>query len=224
MTYPFKICCIQSIEEAQIAIGAGAFAVGLVAEMPNGPGPIDDELVLEIADYVRRNDNGRTHSVLLTSRTDGDAIADHVDATRPDIVQIVDVPASGAYEIIRKAHPDIKIMQVIHVEDAGAIDQARAVASHVDFVLLDSGKPSSPARTLGGTGDTHDWSVSRRIVENLEAPVFLAGGLNPENVRDAVNAVRPFGVDLCSGLRDRDNGYALIPEKAEAFALALETM
>ncbi len=224
MTMRFKVCCIQSTDEAQIAIRAGAYAVGLVAEMPNGPGPIGDELILEITDFIRRNHNGRAHSVLLTSRTDGAAIVDHVSATKPDMVQIVDTPQTGAYEFIRRAHPSLKIIQVIHVEDEGAIDEARAVEKDVDFVLLDSGKPSSPERTLGGTGDVHDWSVSKRIVDALVRPVFLAGGLSPENVKDAIGLVAPFGVDLCSGLRDRDNGYALIPERAEAFADALKAM
>ena len=222
MILPFKICCIQSTEEAQVAINAGAYAIGLVAEMPNGPGPIGDNLIRENTDFIRGN--GLARSVLLTSRTNGDAIAEHVHDTRPDMVQIVDSPEPGAYATIRKAYPTIKIIQVIHVEDDGALDQARAVEVDVDFILLDSGKPSSPARTFGGTGDTHDWSVSRRIVEAVKRPVFLAGGLTPENVQVAVSTVRPYGVDVCSGLRDREDAYALIPERADAFAAALKRM
>ncbi len=224
MSIPFKICCIQSRKEAQTAIRAGAYAIGLVADQPSGPGIIDDETILDIADFVRRKHYGLVRSVLLTSRTDGGAIAAHVSATQPDIVQIVDDPEPGAYQIIRKAHPDLKVMQVIHVEDETAVDQARAVEADVDFILLDSGKPSAPERTLGGTGDVHDWSVSKRIVEAVARPVFLAGGLNPGNVKDAVRVVRPYGVDLCSGLRDRDNDYALIPDQAAAFAAALKAL
>lgn len=221
---PFKICCIQSTDEADVAIAAGALAVGLVAEMPNGPGPIDDEAVRDIAAHVHRRHSDKIWTTLLTSRTDGDAIADHVATTGVNTVQIVDSPAPGAHGKIRKTHPALRIMQVIHVEDEGAIDQARAVDKGVDFILLDSGKPSLPWRTLGAAGDTHDWSISRRIVGAVSSPVFLAGGLNPENVQYAVRAVRPDGVDVCSGLRDRENAYALIPEQMAAFAAALKSV
>ncbi|NWG91283.1 MAG: phosphoribosylanthranilate isomerase, partial [Parvularculaceae bacterium] len=84
-----------------------------------------------------------------------------------------------------------------------------------------SGKPSAAVRTLGGTGDVHDWSISRRVVESCGRPVFLAGGLNPLNVVEAIRAARPFGVDICSGLRDTERGYALNAEKLAAFAAAL---
>ncbi len=217
----FKICCIRSTEEAEIAARAGAYAIGLVGDMPSGPGIIEDDHIREITDFVRQSLAGSVRSVLLTSRTNADAIANHVATTQPDFVQIVDDPEPGAYRVIRKAHPALKIIQVIHVEDDGAVDQARSVEDGADFILLDSGKPSAPDRTLGGTGDVHDWSVSRRIVEAVQLPVFLAGGLSPENVYEAVRLVRPFGVDLCSGLRDRKNDYALIPEKTAAFAVAL---
>ena len=223
MSVPFKVCCNQSTDEADIAISAGALAVGLVADMPNGPGIIDDDTVRAIAAHVHARHGDNIWTTLLTSRTEGDAIADHIAFTGVNTVQIVDDPAAGAYQIIRKAHADIRIMQVIHVEDERAVDQARAVDADVDVILLDSGKPSAPERTLGGTGDVHDWVVSRKIVEAVKSPVFLAGGLNPENVRAAVAAVRPFGVDLCSGLRDPVNNYALIPAKAAAFAAALKS-
>jgi len=221
MTLPFKVCCIQSTDEADVAIAAGALAVGLVADMPNGPGIIEDETVRDIAAYVHGRHGDTVWTTLLTSRTDGDAIADHVAATGVNTVQIVDAPEAGANAKIRSAHPSLRIMQVIHVEDETAIDQALTVNNAVDFILLDSGKPSAPERTFGGTGETHDWAVSKRIVEAVKTPVFLAGGLNPENVKEAVAAVRPFGVDICSGLRDRENAYALIPEKVAAFAAAL---
>lgn len=219
--HPFKICCIQSCEEADLAIGAGALAIGLVAEMPNGPGPITDRAVAEIAAHVHARHGDQIWTTLLTGRIDGDAIADHIAATGANTVQIVDEAAPGAHGVLRKSHPNTRIMQVVHVEDEGAIDQARAFENDVDVILLDSGKPSAPERTLGGTGDTHDWSVSKQIVETIAKPVFLAGGLNPDNVGDAVRAVRPFGVDICSGLRDRDNEYALLADKVNAFRAAL---
>lgn len=218
---PFKVCCMQSIEEAEAAIAAGALAIGLVGAMPNGPGPIDDEAIAEIAAHVHARNGARVWTTLLTSRIDEEAIADHVAATGVNTVQIVDCPSPKTYALLRRAHPALRILQVVHVEDEGAIDEARRAGEAVDAILLDSGKPSAAIRTLGGTGDLHDWSISRRVVETCGRPVFLAGGLNPANVAGAVAAVRPFGVDICSGLRDRERGYALNAGKLAEFAAAL---
>ncbi len=218
---PFKICCMRSTEEADAAIAAGALAIGLVGAMPNGPGTIDDELIRDIASHVHARHGERVWTTLLTCETEGEAIADYVEATRVNTVQIVDAPAAGAYAHLRRAHPALRIMQVIHVEDERALDEARAVSVHIDAILLDSGKPSAAVRTLGGTGDIHDWAISRRIVDACGAPVFLAGGLNPSNVVEAVRRVRPYGVDLCTGLRDKERGYALEADKLAAFAAAL---
>lgn len=218
---PLKICCMKSAEEADAAIAAGAIAVGLVGPMPNGPGPIADDLIREIADHVRTRYGTRVWTTLLTRRTDGDEIADHVAATGVNTVQIVDAALPDAYARLRRALPRLRILQVIHVEDDRAIDEARTAAAHVDAILLDSGKPSAVIRTLGGTGEVHDWAISRRVVETCDKPVFLAGGLNPANVADAIRKVRPFGVDLCTGIRDKDRGYALNTEKLAAFAAAL---
>lgn len=206
-----------------MAVAAGALAVGLVGPMPNGVGPIDDALIADIAKHVRARYAGEVWATLLTSRTDGEAIAEHVAATGADTVQIVDAPAPapGVYAALRRAHVGLRIIQVIHVEDESAVDQARRAGEEADYILLDSGKPSAAVRTLGGTGDVHDWSISRRVVETCGKPVFLAGGLGPANVAEAVAGVRPFGVDICSGLRDRERGDALNAEKLAAFAKAL---
>lgn len=218
---PFKVCCMQSVEEADAAIAAGALAIGLVGAMPNGPGPIDDAAIAEIAAHVRARRGSGVWTTLLTSRIDKDAIADHVAATAVNTVQIVDAPSPDAYAHLRRAHPQLRILQVIHVEDEGAVDAARRAGEEVDAILLDSGKPSAAVRTLGGTGDTHDWRISRRVVETCGRPVFLAGGLNPANVAAAVREVLPFGVDICSGLRDKERAYALNAGKLAAFAAAL---
>lgn len=218
---PFKVCCMQSVAEADAAVAAGALAIGLVAVMPNGPGPIDDEAIAEIAAHVRAAYGARVWTTLLTSRIDEDAIADHVAATGVNTVQIVDRPSPKTYAHLRRAHPALRILQVVHVEDESAVGEARRAGEEVDAILLDSGKPSAAVRTLGGTGDTHDWAISRRVVETCGRPVFLAGGLNPANVAEAVRAVGPFGVDICSGLRNKDRGYPLNAEKLAAFVTSL---
>lgn len=192
-----KICCIASIEEAELAIAAGAWAIGLVGKMPSGPGPIPDELIAQIAEHVR----GRVETFLLTSEQSADSIIAHSNRTRTTTIQIVDELTNGTYADIRKALPQVKLVQVIHVQDKSSIDEALAAAENVDYLLLDSGRPNLAVKELGGTGRIHDWQLSKTICERAPIPVFLAGGLNPDNVAEAVRKVRPFGVDVCSGVR-----------------------
>ena len=110
------------------------------------------------------------------------------------------VPAA-AYDALRRAAPQVKIVQVIHVTGPESVEEAKSCAPHVDALLLDSGRPGAAVKELGGTGRVHDWSLSRRIVAEAGRPVFLAGGLKPENVAEAYGQVRPFGLDLCTGVR-----------------------
>ena len=97
--------------------------------------------------------------------------------------------------------PGISIVQVIHVVGPESVDEACAVAPHVDAILLDSGNQKLATKELGGTGRIHDWTLSRTIRDSIDIPVFLAGGLTPENVAQAIREVGPFGLDLCSGVR-----------------------
>lgn len=193
-----KICCIQNDTEVEMAAAAGATHVGLVAAMPSGPGPIADDRIAEIVGAVP---TGVT-AVLLTAHTDADSIIEHARTTGVTAVQIVgEVPADVRLSI-KAAAGSIDILQVVHVGGPEALEQAQPAAVGSDFVLLDSGRPSALVPELGGTGRTHDWAVSAQIVSRLDVPVFLAGGLGPENVAEAIRTVRPAGVDLCSGIRD----------------------
>ncbi len=192
-----KICCIASIEEAALAVRHGAAALGLVGRMPSGPGPIADELIAEIAAWAPP----AVATFLLTSETEPEAIIDHVRRCGTSTVQLVDAVAPQVYVALRRAAPQLKIVQVIHVSGPSSIAEAKALAPHVDALLLDSGRPDAAVKELGGTGRVHDWALSRRIVEEASRPVFLAGGLRPENVAEARDMVRPFGVDLCTGVR-----------------------
>lgn len=197
-----------------MAINAGAWALGLVAEMPSGQGPISDEAIAEIVPMVPDN----VETFLLTSRVDAASIIEHQQFCGTSTVQMVDHVPHGELLKIRRALPGVRLVQVIHVLGDESIDEAQAVAPLVDMILLDSGKPQAELRTLGGTGDTHDWEISRRIREQLEVPVLLAGGLNRQNVADAIARVGPFGVDLCSGIRS--NGR-LDQQKLNAFISAV---
>jgi len=205
-----KICCIASEEEAKLAISFGASALGLVAAMPSGPGPIADDLILRIA----RSVPPPIATFLLTCETSAAVIIAHHRRTLTNTLQLVDAPEPGVYAVIRAALPSVKIVQVIHVRDESSLDEALQAAAQVDALLLDSGNPSLTIKQLGGTGRVHDWCLSRRIVEQSPVPVFLAGGLNAGNVREAIDQVQPFGVDLCSGVRT--DGH-LDPKKLEAF-------
>ena len=196
-----KICCINSIEEAKIAVNFGASAIGLVAKMPSGPGPISDDLIRKIAATVPPP----VATFLLTSETSADEIIKHHKRTNTNTIQIVDSLSEGTYDQLRSSLPSVKIVQVIHVIDEQSVDEAIRIAESVDAILLDSGNPNLKIKELGGTGRVHNWELSRRIRINAKCPVFLAGGLNPENVRHAIETVRPFGVDVCSGVRTDGN-------------------
>lgn len=209
-----KICCIMSVTEARLAVSAGASALGLVGPMPSGPGVIDDALIAEIAAVVPPP----IATFLLTSETRADAIVDHVRRCGTNTVQLVDRVEEGVHAAIRRALPLVKIVQVLHVADAGVVDEARALAGAVDAFLLDSGNPNLAVKELGGTGRVHDWDLSRRIVEAVDRPVFLAGGLRQDNVPEAIARVRPFGLDLCSGVRSEGR---LDAEKLAAFFAAI---
>lgn len=209
-----KICCINSTEEANLAIKYGADCLGLVGPMPSGPGIISDDLIEKIAAQTPLE----IQTFLLTSETDTEKIITHYQKTKTTTIQIVDVIEKGTYQDLRAALPDVKLVQVIHVLDEKTIEDALKVAEEVDYILLDSGNPNLAVKELGGTGRTHDWKISRQIVEQSKVPVFLAGGLKAENVQRAIEVVQPFGVDLCSGVRT--NGH-LDVNKLEQFMRAV---
>ncbi|MCC6245670.1 MAG: phosphoribosylanthranilate isomerase [Gemmatimonadaceae bacterium] len=192
-----KICCISSVEEARQAITHGAAALGLVSSMPSGPGVIPDELIAEIAATVPPP----VATFLLTSLQSADAIAEQHAVCRTSTLQLVDSVEPNELLRLRRLLPSVKLVQVIHVVGPESFEEAEAMAVYVDALLLDSGNPTLEVKELGGTGRVHDWSVSRKIRERVNKPVFLAGGLRESNVAEAIAAVKPFGLDLCSSVR-----------------------
>ncbi|MEO7530973.1 MAG: phosphoribosylanthranilate isomerase [Sediminibacterium sp.] len=205
-----KICCISSAEEANMAIEYGASAIGLVGNMPSGPGVISDELIFTIAQQVPPP----IGTFLLTSEVSAKSIINHHQKVFTNTIQIVDALQEGNYAEIKKALPSIKLVQVIHVLDESSIDEALEISEQVDALLLDSGNPNLAVKVLGGTGRIHNWQLSKKIVSQSRVPVFLAGGLNPVNVKEAIDIVQPFGLDLCSSVRTDGK---LDPQKLEAF-------
>jgi phosphoribosylanthranilate isomerase len=202
-----KICGIGSLAEARLAVEAGASAIGLVSAMPSGPGVISDELIAAIAATVPPP----VATFLLTSLTEPEAIIEQHGRCLTSVIQLVDALTAAQLGQLRAGLPGIGLVQVIHVTGEEALEQARAVAPYASALLLDSGNPGATVPEFGGTGRVHDWALSRRIVEASPVPVFLAGGLCAENVGAAIVAVRPFAVDVCSGVREggRLNGERL---------------
>lgn len=197
MNVRVKICCIESKEEAHLAVRYGASALGLVSSMPSGPGVITDTEIHEIAEIIPPG----IASFLLTSKQNAKSIILQQRFCRTNTVQLVDEIPVRDYQTLREQLPGISLIQVIHVTGEEVIDHAQQIAPHVHGILLDSGNPNLKVKELGGTGRVHNWDISREIVQTVKKPVYLAGGLNPQNIAEAINTVRPFGLDICSGVR-----------------------
>lgn len=192
-----KICCISSVADANLAIRYGASALGLVSEMPSEPGIISEGLIAKVASLVPP----AVSSFLLTSKPDTLSIIAQQRRLGVNTIQICDRLQSGTYDDLRQALPGIALVQVIHVIDSDSIQEAISTAPHVHGLLLDCGNQALEIKELGGTGKIHNWEISRKIRESVDVPVFLAGGLTPENVSAAIQQVQPFGVDVCGGVR-----------------------
>lgn len=209
-----KVCCMQSLREVWLAIDHGASALGFVGAMPSGFGPIPEEHIAQIVAEVPPP----IATFLLTCAQDAASIITQQRRCRTNTIQLVDEVDASAYAELRDALPGISLVQVIHVEGESSLRMAADVAPYVDVILLDSGRPSLAIKELGGTGRTHDWEISRRIREEVDTPLFLAGGLRAENVAEAVRIVRPFGIDVCTGVRTEG---ALDRAKLSAFVEAM---
>ena len=208
-----KICCISSIEEAELAIKYGASAIGLVSEMPSGPGVISEDLIEKISAVVPST----IDTFLLTSKTNADSIIEQHRKCKTTTLQIVDQVETIVLIKLKQELPTIQLVQVIHVNSDESITESINVAQFVDILLLDSGNQKLKVKELGGTGRTHDWTISRKIRDAVSVPVYLAGGINANNVLDAVREVEPFGIDLCSGVRE--NGKLKDKRLEEFFAV-----
>lgn len=183
--------------------------------MPSGPGIITDELIHAIAKTVPPP----IETFLLTSETSAAAIIEHHKKVNTTTIQMVDALIDRQYQQIRAALPHVKLVQVIHVIDENSIQEAIEIAEMVDAILLDSGNPNLSTKVLGGTGKTHNWDLSKTIRQEVKIPVFLAGGINKDNVKQAIDYVQPYGVDLCSSVRTNKQ---LDEKKLEDFFKVLE--
>ncbi|GAB3509101.1 phosphoribosylanthranilate isomerase [Spirosoma knui] len=183
--------------------------------MPSGPGVIADDLAAQVVQATPPP----VATFMLTSETTVADIIAHQQRVGANTIQLVDAVPAQTYSELRNALPAVKLVQVIHVIDERNVDEAlQAVQNGADALLLDSGNPNLAVKELGGTGRVHNWLISRQIVEQAPVPVFLAGGLSLQNVREAIDTVGPYGLDICSGVRT--NGQ-LDEQKLAAFVNAL---
>ena len=210
-----KICCMASIEEAALCAELGVDLVGLVGPMPSGAGIVSPQKCREISDHAAP----WVTPVLLTSSETAQDIRTDVEDANVRVVQLVRHVEPSVHRELALTIPHVRRFQVIHVEDGSALDLVEVYAGLVDAFLLDSGRPS--AAELGGTGRVHDWEISAEFVRRSPLPVFLAGGLKPENVAEALRKVRPFGLDICSGVRTSED--RLDHAKLRAFMDAVAT-
>lgn len=195
-----KVCCIASPEEARLAVSFGVAAVGMVDETPSGEGRLPVETIAEIVRAVPRT----TGSFVLTATTDVDRLVELYRTTGVNTLQLWEHLQPEGYERLREKAPGVFIAQSIHVMDDRIIDTARQIARHVDALVLDSGDSEPPFRWQNPSGQTHDWELSRRISDAIHLPILLAGGLTRDNVGRAIRLVRPYGVDVGSGVRKDD--------------------
>jgi phosphoribosylanthranilate isomerase len=194
-----KVACIRNPEEAGRAVTFGADAIGMAAETPiGGPGLTQAE-ILEIVAAVPES----VGTFLMTTRRSPVELAELARSAGVNTIQLWDEPDPDAYAHLRSAVPGISIVQSIPVEGEGAIERAIRVSSRVDALLLDSANRTVPVRWEEQHGRTHDWQISRRITEAVSIPVILSGGLTHLNVADAIRAVRPYGVEVCTGVRTK---------------------
>ncbi len=209
-----KVCCVASEDEASTAVRYGADAIGLVGDPLRGPGSIPDELIAQIALAVPPS----VATFLITRETSVEALVDHARRTATSALQLAGWVESSVHRTLRAELLGVKLVQVLHVEDDHVLDQAQMAAASVDALLLHSGRADDGRQEPGDADRTYEWKLSRQLVDQSPVPVFLAGGLNADNVGEAIARVRPFGVDVCRGVRTFDD---LNAGKLRAFVSAV---
>jgi phosphoribosylanthranilate isomerase len=203
-----KICGIRDLHEARLALSFGADALGFLVGLSYRT---EDELDLQTAQDLISKTPPFVSTVLVTHQVDLEWVAQACRQSGCSIVQLHGDFVLAQIPDLRHMVPNVRIIKAVNVVDESAIVRALAAAQQADAVLLDS----RTATRIGGTGHTHDWTISARIVKAVEKPVILAGGLKPENVGKAIDVVHPFAVDVNSGVEFPDGSKS--PQKIEEF-------
>ncbi|MCC6712592.1 MAG: phosphoribosylanthranilate isomerase [Candidatus Dadabacteria bacterium] len=209
---PFiKVCGIQSVEEAAGAAGAGATALGVLVGVAD---TVPDRVTPDVGKQIVSSAPADITTVMVTHLADPEEIADIAAYMKVRAVQVHGDMDVHGLRTIRRLLPGVLIIKTIHVTGDEALFRAREFAAAADMLLLDT----AAGGKIGGTGVTHDWSVSAEIAGSSRVPVILAGGLGPDNVAAAIERVKPFGVDANSGLEHGDGRKDF--EKIKAFVAA----
>ena len=213
---PFiKVCGIRSVEEAAGAVDAGATAIGILVGVAES---VPDRVTPDVGKKIAASVPGGVTTVMVTHLTDPEEVADIAGYMKVRAVQVHGDMDVRGLRTLRSLLPGVLIIKTIHVTGDEAAFRARDYAAAADMLLLDT----AAGGKIGGTGVTHDWSVSAEIVESSRVPVILAGGLNPENVAAAIEQVKPHGVDANSGLEHGDGSKDF--EKIKAFVAAAQLL
>ena len=191
-----KICANKNINDAKMCIEAGADFLGiLVGQNHSSVDFIDKYAAKEIVDFAK----GKIQTVLVTHLTDSQEIIELTKFIKNDVIQLHSDIDENEVEKIIKVLPNIKLIRLIHISPKGQICTAYKTMKYADFYLLDSFNLET--NQVGGTGLTHDWNVDRELIKKLNKPTFIAGGLTPENVVNAIKLAKPGGVDVNSGCK-----------------------
>jgi len=204
-----KVCGTTSLEDGLKAAELGADFIGFVTEVENAERSIDREQAKEIFGKLK----GKKPLVVLTALGKAGEIAELAGFVKADAVQVLAKMPEKEMAELRRLLPGKKIFKTIHVSGLGSLGEMKELENYVDFFVLDSGKSGK----LGGTGKKADWGLCSKLVGKSPKPVFLAGGLNPENVAKAVKEVKPFGVDASSGIKKEGNKREMDLDKVKAF-------
>ena len=212
MFTPFiKVCGIQSLDEARGAVEAGANTIGLLLGLTH---LAEDKIAPETSKIIVASLSKSIRSVMVTHLLDADEIAEIANYVGVSAIQIHDALSVEGMKKLRILLPGRTLIKAVHVTGKDAILHAKKYGAHSDFLLLDSRTKDR----LGGTGLTHDWKISQEIVRSVQKPVILAGGLNPDNIVEAIEMVQPAGIDANSGLENPDGRKNF--EKIKIFARA----
>ena len=204
-----KVCGIQNTTEALGAVNAGANTIGMLIGVPDN---VRDRILPETARDITESIPHGVRTVMVTHLLHIPEIVEIARFTGVNSIQIHNDLSPKGMKKLRDYLPEVELIKAVHIQDETAIDKAKEYESHSDMLLLDS----RTGELIGGTGLTHDWNISRKIVKSVSIPVILAGGLKPDNVEEAIKKVKPAGIDANSGLEHEDGSKDF--EKIKVFA------
>lgn len=190
-----QIYSLIQYDEAVKTMAAGADNIGLVP-MQHGGVPahrVPLDRVHKIFDEAKRR--GVT-SVAIMLTNDPQEMIDIAEKVQPDILHIAGDGYAADAEFAKRLKavaPHTELMQAVLVDNESAIDRVKHFEDFVDYILLDSGLAHDTG--IGASGETHDWNIDAKIVQEVKVPVIEAGGLGPDNVAAAIEKIRPYGVD-----------------------------